>query len=114
MHTLVARAGESRWLYHWQVSPQQRHLTNVVAHWAQGEVHPWLLVTNLPSLRLALYSYGRRMWIEETFGDLKRHGFDLESTHLQDAEKLSRLTFAVVLLYLSLLTLGTTVLKPRV
>ena len=113
LHTLVQQPGESRWLHHWQITKQHAHLTNVVAHWALGEANPWLLVTNLPSLRPALYSYGRRMWIEETFGDLKRHGFDLESTHLQDAEKLSRLTFAVVLLYLSLLTLGTQMLKPH-
>jgi hypothetical protein len=112
--TLVQRAGESLWHHRWQVTQQHAHLTNVVAHWAIGEREPWLLVTNLPSLRQAVYSYTRRMWIEETFGDLKRHGFDLESTHLQDPEKLSRLTFAVVLLYLSLLTLCTPVLKPQV
>jgi hypothetical protein len=38
------------------------------------------------------------MWIEEMFGDLKGHGFDLESTHLRYFLRLARLTLAVVLL----------------
>ncbi len=33
------------------------------------------------------------------FGDLKCDGFDLERTMLRDAERLSRLTLAVALLY---------------
>jgi len=45
------------------------------------------------------------------FGDLKQHGFDLESTHLLDTEKLSRLTLAVVLLYVWLLCYGACLTK---
>ena len=37
--------------------------------------------------------------IEEMFGDLKDHGFDLESSMLHHSERLSRLTLAVALLY---------------
>ncbi len=51
------------------------------------------------------------MWTEEMFGDLKRNGFDLESTHLQQAARLSRLTLAVVLLYTWLMVVGTKVIK---
>jgi hypothetical protein len=51
------------------------------------------------------------MWIEETFGDLKRNGFDLESTHLRNFLRLSRLTLAVVLLYVWLVALGSKVIK---
>jgi hypothetical protein len=47
------------------------------------------------------------MWIEEMFGDLKRHGFDLESTMLRHFERLSRLTLAVALLYVWLVSAGT-------
>ena len=49
--------------------------------------------------------------IEEMFGDLKGHGFDLESTHLRHFLKLSRLTLAVVLLYFWLVALGSRIIK---
>jgi hypothetical protein len=51
------------------------------------------------------------MWIEETFGDLKGNGFDLESTHLRHFLRLSRLTLAVVLLYVWLVSMGSKAIK---
>jgi hypothetical protein len=45
------------------------------------------------------------------FGDLKDNGFDLESTHLRSVFKLHRLTFAVVLLFLELVTSGSKIIK---
>jgi hypothetical protein len=44
--------------------------------------------------------------IEEMFGDFKKHGFDLESTMLRHFSRLSRLTLAVVLLYVWLISVG--------
>ena len=41
------------------------------------------------------------------FGDLKKHGFDLEHTMLRHFERLSRLTLAVALLYTWLISIGT-------
>jgi len=41
------------------------------------------------------------------FGDLKKHGFDLESTMLRHVPRLSRLTLAVALLYVWLLSIGS-------
>jgi hypothetical protein len=46
------------------------------------------------------------MWIEEMFGDMKRHGFDLKNTILHHPDRLSRLTLAVVLLYVWLVSTG--------
>ena len=46
-----------------------------------------------------MQAYRRRVWLDELFGDLKGHGFDLEASHLRHRERLSRLTLAVVLLY---------------
>lgn len=37
------------------------------------------------------------MWVEELFGDLKGHGFDLEAIHLQDFGRLSRLVLAAMI-----------------
>jgi hypothetical protein len=95
----VEQPGQSRWLGQGWLAESEIYPVNLLVHWAVGEEEPWCLVTNLPDRRLTLQAYGRRMWTEEMFGDLKRHGFDLESTMLHHADRLSRLTLAVVLLY---------------
>jgi uncharacterized BrkB/YihY/UPF0761 family membrane protein len=51
------------------------------------------------------------MWIEEMFGDMKKHGFDLERTMLRRFERLSRLTLAVALLYVWLISVGTRTIR---
>ena len=64
------------------------------------------IACNLASKPETLRAYRRRMWAEETFGDLKKHGVDLESTHLRHFLRLSRLTLVVALLYVWLITVG--------
>jgi hypothetical protein len=51
------------------------------------------------------------MWIEEMFGDMKGHGFDLEDTHLRDPERITRLILAVCITFVWFITLGTWVVK---
>jgi hypothetical protein len=51
------------------------------------------------------------MWVEEPFGDLKGHGFDLEATHLQDFGRLSCLALAAMVVYMWLIALGSNVIK---
>jgi hypothetical protein len=109
--SVLTQAGQSLWLGQRQLTQLHAYAVNVLAHWKVGEKEPWLLATNLPSLREALKAYERRMWIEEMFGDLKDNGFDLESTHLHSVCKLHRLTFAVVLLFLELVTSGSKIIK---
>lgn len=82
-----------------------------VLHWAQGEEEPWYLVSDCPDSTHNIRLYKIRMWIEEMYGDMKGHGFDLEATHLQDADRISRLLLGVCIVYVWLLTLGTWVVK---
>jgi hypothetical protein len=107
----IEKAGQSVWLGAQQLTQQHAYTVNLLAHWKQGEKEPWLLATNLPSMREALRAYKYRMWIEEMFGDFKDNGFDLEATRLRHCMKLHRLTFAVVLIYLDLLTAGSKAIK---
>jgi hypothetical protein len=51
------------------------------------------------------------MWTEEMFGDFKKHGFDLETTMLRHAPRLSRLTLAVAFLYVWLLSVGSRTIR---
>jgi hypothetical protein len=107
----VSGPGQRCWLPGVVFTLRHAYRTNLVAYWQVGEKEPWLLATNLDSLTAALKAYRLRMWIEEMFGDLKGHGFDLESTHLVHDDRLSRLTLAVVMLYLWLVSAGAQAIK---
>jgi hypothetical protein len=65
---------QSCWFEAAGLTQQHAYTVNLLAYWAGGEKEPWLLATNLPSFRQTLRAYQRRMWIEEMFGDLKKHG----------------------------------------
>ena len=104
--SFVQKAGGSIWLGHGYLTSKEIYPTNLLVHWKIGEDQPWCLATNLPDLKMALNFYSLRMWIEEMFGDFKKHGFDLESTLLRHFMRLSRLTLAVVLLYVWLMSVG--------
>lgn len=108
---LISQAGQSIWVGKGRLTEKHAYGVNLLAHWAMGEDDPWLLATNLDTRRATLRAYQTRMWIEEMFGDLKGHGFDLESTRLLHFQKLSRLTLAVVLLYYWLVSFGVKMIK---
>jgi len=108
---LVRHAGQSVWVEGGRLTYKHQRRVNLLAHWALGEKDPWLLATNLPTRREALRAYRRRMWLDELFGDLKGHGFDLEGSHLRHFARLSRLMLAVVLLYDWLVTTGVRVIR---
>lgn len=107
----IHKPGQSLWLGCGLLTFKHAYPVHLLAHWKRGEKEPWLLATNLSSRSLALRAYRRRMWIEEMFGDLKSNGFDLESSHLRHFLRLSRLTLAVVLLYVWLVSTGAKAIK---
>lgn len=109
--TLIHRPRQRVWIPRARLTEKHGYAVSLVAYWHPGEKEPWLLATNYPDLRTTLRAYRKRMWIEEMFGDFKGHGFDLESTHLRHFLRLSRLTLAVVLLYLWLVAYGSKVIK---
>ena len=106
----IERAGQSIWLDAGYLTETDIFPVNLCAHWKVGEKEPWLLATNLPDKPMTLAFYKRRMWIEEMFGDMKGHGFDLEASMLQSFLRLSRLTLVVALLYLWAIATGTRVI----
>ena len=108
---LIEKPGQSNWLGRALLTFKHAHPTHLLAHWKKGEKEPWLLATNLSAQPETLAAYRRRMWIEEMFGDMKGHGFDLESTHLRHFLRLSRLTLAVALLYVWLISMGSKAIK---
>jgi len=85
--------------------------TWLLLHWQKGEDAPWILVSNRADARWMIKAYRRRMWIEEMFGDMKRHGFDLEATHLRHIQRIERLMLGVCIAYVWLVSLGSWVIK---
>lgn len=79
--------------------------------WDEGEDEPWYIITDQPADYRTLRDYAVRMWVDETFGDMKGHGFDLEATHLRHTDRLMRLVLAVCLVYVWLIALGSYVIK---
>jgi hypothetical protein len=107
----MVRSGQSLWLGRGFLTKEHVYATQLLAHWKAGEKEPWLLATNFASRQEALRAYRCRMWIEEMFGDFKGHGFNLEDSHLCHFQRLSRLTLAVVLLYVWLVAFGSRVIR---
>jgi hypothetical protein len=110
---LDLKPGTMVWLGRVVLTQASAYPTNLVLYWAPGEKEPWFLATNQPSPHAAIRLYRRRMWLEEMFGDMKRHGFDLEATYLRHFLRLSRLTLAVCLLYLWLVATGEHVIRTN-
>ncbi len=109
--SLTQQGARPRWLPDAQLTRKHGYGVHLLAWWKAGEKEPWLLATNLPTLQSALRTYKHRMWIEEMFGDFKKHGFDLESSHLRHFLRLSRLTLMVAFLYVWLVAFGSQVIK---
>jgi hypothetical protein len=95
-----------RWLGWVVLTQSNEQLTHLVAYWRKGENQAWWLATNQVSVVAAVRLYRRRMWIEALFADLKKHGFDLESSRLRSFQRLGRLTLMVCLLYLWLIAVA--------
>lgn len=111
MQDLLQQAGQSVWCSNAYLTEKHIHPISALIHWQSGEKQPWCLATNLPDAPLTVRYYGRRMWTEEMFGDFKKHGFDLETTMLRHAARLSRLTLAVAFLYVWLLSVGSRTIR---
>ncbi len=106
----IQRPGQSFWLGKAYLTRSEIYQVRLIIHWKIGEKEPWCLATNIPDKSIALRFYKRRMWIEEMFGDMKKHGFDLEGSMLHTFLRLSRLTLAVAFLYVWMISIGTRVI----
>ncbi len=73
-----------------------RHKRRLWGHWVyiaalRLEDHSLLVVATQSAPQSAIADYAKRWGIETLFGIYKRRGFCLESTHLTDGERLSKL-----------------------
>ena len=69
------------------------------------------MISDEPTAVETLEEYGLRFDIEENFLDDKSNGFQLESSLMRSAEALERLCFVLAMTTLSLVSVGTSVVK---
>lgn len=108
---LKIKPGKTLWVQQCYLTQIKIQPVSMLIYWKKGEDNPWFIATNLPDVRMTKTAYARRMWIEEMFGDMKSNGFDLEKTMLRHADRLSRLTLAVSLIYVWLISIGGKTIK---
>lgn len=110
--SLGLKEGETRYLG-WVRLAAKYHYgpVSMVLHWEEGEDEPWYLATDRAATWRTIRMYKVRMWIEEMYGDMKGHGFDLESTYMRNPDRLSRLVLGVCLVYIWLISVGSWVVK---
>ena len=63
----------------------------VLCCWAKDEAEPLYLVSNLSLSEEAIKYYQKRFRIETFFSDQKSRGFNIQKSHLEDPQRLSRL-----------------------
>jgi hypothetical protein len=112
LNQIPLQPGETRYLGWVQLTEKHgaRHFW-LILHWDKGEDEPWFLVSDQAGQRRLIRVYQVRMWTEEMYGDMKGHGFDLEATHLDNPNRISRLVLGVCIAFVWFITLGSWIFK---
>ena len=88
------------------VSPRARLSATLLAHWAEEQAEPWLVLTDLPVEMANVAWYGMRAWIEQSYKDCKRGGWHWEQTKMTDPARATRLWLALAVATLWVVSVG--------
>jgi Transposase DDE domain len=93
LSTLLSHMGQ-RWKGQLEcfAGRKERLACTLLACWEPGHQDGWLIVTDLPPSQANVAWYRMRSWIEQSFKDLKRGGWQWQRTRACDPERVSRLT----------------------
>ncbi len=79
---------------------------HLMADWTHNWDNPRYVICHRKATRASWRLGRKRFWIEPTFRDWKSYGFDLESSHIDDDQRLDRLLLGMATATLWLLLLG--------
>lgn len=71
--------------------------TNIGIIHEKGHEEPWIIAMDCRPGKYKTLDYGMRWGIEAMFSDLKTRGFNVEESHLEDPDRLSRLLLVMAL-----------------
>src|SRR6266699_2073968 len=77
-----------------------------VVRWDEGYADPWLVLTDLAPEAANVVWYSMRTWIEGSFKDTKRGGWQWHQTKMTDPKRASRLWLAIAVATLWVVSVG--------
>jgi hypothetical protein len=83
----------------------------LIAMWTQGCKEPWLLATDATACTGQWKRYAKRMWIEQTFRDVKSSGLNWHHSRVTDPAHADRLITVVALAVLLAMSMGIWAIK---
>ena len=95
---IVAHTGQS-WFGTVRLWKEHEFETQLSAVWEQGHEEAWFLISDRPAGRKRVQQYGWRMRVESTFQDMKRRGWQWESSHVRQRDRLERLLLVLFLAF---------------
>jgi hypothetical protein len=95
---IVARPGQS-WFGTVRLWKEHEFETQLSAVWDEGHEEAWFLISDRPAGRKRVQQYGWRMRVESTFQDMKRRGWQWESSHVRHLDRLERLLLVLFLAF---------------
>lgn len=93
---VVARTGQS-WFGTVRLWKEHSFETQLSAVWEEGYAEAWFLISDRPAGRKRVKQYAWRMRVEATFQDLKSRGWQWESSHVRQRDRLERLLLVLFL-----------------
>jgi hypothetical protein len=113
LRDLPLKKGQRLFLEGIYLTEEEYGPVNLACSWDEQDEDddPWYIATDEEASNHTLKDYSSRMWIDETFRDLKEQGFHLDKSHLPFSDRLSRLILVIVLCYVWLMQLGARVVK---
>jgi len=79
----------------------------LLGQWFEGYEQPWYILTDLDSQDAEIAWYGMRSWIESSYRDLKRDGWQWQSTRITDPKRAERIWLVMAVAMLWVLSEGT-------
>lgn len=102
---VVAHTGQS-WFGTVRLWKEHAFETQLSAVWEEGHEEAWFLISDRPAGRKRVQQYGWRMRVESTFQDMKRRGWQWESSHVRQRDRLERLLLVLFLAFCWLMHLA--------
>lgn len=102
----VVRAPGQSWFGTVRLWKEHGYQTELSAVWEEGYKEAWFLISDRPAGRKRVKEYGWRMRVESSFQDMKRRGWQWESSHVRQLEHLERLLLILFLAFWWLMHLG--------
>lgn len=78
----------------------------LLACWGPQYKEPWLILTDLLPQQASAAWYGMRTWIEDSFKDLKRDGWQWQNTRMTDPARAARIWLALAVATLWVVSVG--------